>query len=114
MGEAKDCQARRRVGLVAQGVASLLGGRPVVTQAVCLDDEVEVGPVEIDAEAVDTGLGQGKGQTGAAGDWQEAALELGIGVGEGQAIQKAANGGHSRLAVIARERGAKPFGVDQG
>jgi hypothetical protein len=50
--------AARGVGLVADPVSGLLSGRAVVAQAVGLDDEAEVGPPEVDLEAVDVGAGR--------------------------------------------------------
>src|SRR3954447_5083316 len=46
------------VDLVAQPVARLLGGRAVVAEAIRLDDQAQVGPVEVDLEAVHIHLRQ--------------------------------------------------------
>jgi hypothetical protein len=39
--------------LIASSVTRLGGGRPVVAQAIRLDDEAQVGPIEVDLEAID-------------------------------------------------------------
>jgi hypothetical protein len=71
---------RRHTGcemdLVTEPVARLLRGRPVVPQAVRLDDETELRPVEVDAAAMHLGLGQRRRQSGPTGDRPETALEL--------------------------------------
>ena len=85
--EAKAGQARRRQRLIAHTVLGLLRGRAVITQAVGLDDEAQVRPIEVDPEATDVGLCAGFGETGTACDGQEVALELRVGESEGPAIE---------------------------
>jgi hypothetical protein len=58
MGEAQAGQASRGVRLITPPVDALLLGRAVVSQAVRFHDEPEVGPVEVDAIAVDPLLGE--------------------------------------------------------
>ena len=53
VGEAQRGEAGGGVDLVASPVAGLLGGSTVITQPVGLDDEAQLGPVEVDAKAVD-------------------------------------------------------------
>ena len=53
VGEAQRGQAARRVGLVADAVPRLRGGGPVVAQAIGLDDQPEIRPVEVHLEAID-------------------------------------------------------------
>ena len=48
----RGVEAGRGVRLIAHAVAGLLGGSAVVAQAVGLDDQPELGPEEVDAEAV--------------------------------------------------------------
>jgi hypothetical protein len=50
--EAQRNEAGCRVRLVAAPVLSLLRRRAVVAEVVSLDDEPELGPVEVDAVAV--------------------------------------------------------------
>jgi hypothetical protein len=52
VGEPQRREAGGDVRLVSEAVSSLLGGGAVVTQAVGLDYEPDVGPVEVDLEAV--------------------------------------------------------------
>ncbi len=56
MREAQRGKARGAVALVAQPVARLLGGGAVVAQAVRLDDEPKLWPVEVDFEAAGEGF----------------------------------------------------------
>jgi hypothetical protein len=49
------------VGLVAADVGRLLGGGPMVAQAVGLDDEAEIRPEEVDAMAAESALADGRG-----------------------------------------------------
>ena len=56
VGEAQGAEAGPRVGLVATEVDRLLGGGPVMAEAVGLDDEAEVGPEEVDAVAAEAAL----------------------------------------------------------
>jgi hypothetical protein len=59
----------------------------VVALAVGLHHQVQVGPVEIDPEAVDFRLGLGLGKTHLVDHAEEAALEGGIGEGESAAVE---------------------------
>ena len=63
------------VRLVAQAVPGLLGRRAMVSQAVGLDDQPEIGPVEIDLVAVESLLRLGSRKTGLADYREEEALE---------------------------------------
>jgi hypothetical protein len=58
MGKAKLGKAGGGVGLVAEPVPRLLSGRAVIAQAVGLDDEPKVRPVEVDFEFVDPLAGE--------------------------------------------------------
>jgi hypothetical protein len=60
VGEAQAAQTRPRVGLIATEVHRLLGGGPVVAEAVGLDDEVQRGPEEVDPIAPEAALGLGR------------------------------------------------------
>ncbi len=113
VGEAQRRQAGRRVGLIATPVARLLGGRAVVAQPVGLDDQAELRPEEVDSEAVEVSLRQRRGQTGAPGDRQEAPLELGLGEGEGVALEQAPERGRAALGPAAGERRAQSLRIDE-
>jgi hypothetical protein len=52
MAEAEWHQTSGDMRLVATIVRRLLGRRPVIAKAIGLDDEAQVGPVEIDAIVV--------------------------------------------------------------
>ena len=60
VGEAQRGQPGGGVSLVAPPVAHLLGDRAVVAQAVGLDHESKLGPVEVDLETVQPGAGVGQ------------------------------------------------------
>jgi hypothetical protein len=76
VGEAQRAEAGAGMGLIAADVYRLLGGRAVVGEAVGLDNEAKLWPVEVNPVAVQPCLGAWLGQTGGAGDGQEAPLEL--------------------------------------
>ena len=110
MGEAQRGEARRGVRLIAAPVTRLLRGRAVVAQAVGLDHEAEVRPVEVDAEAVEPLLGQRRRQARPPGDREKAALELRVGQGEGVAVEQLAQGGG---ATRPGERRAQALRIDE-
>jgi len=56
------------VHLVAASVLRLLRRRPVITQAVRFDDQLELRPMEVDLEPVDDDAGLRIRQPGLAGD----------------------------------------------
>src|ERR1700743_3870380 len=75
MGEAQGAQARPGMDLIAAEVHRLLGGGPVMAQAVGLDDEAEGGPEEIDSISAQPALGLGRRNAGLTDDREEAPLE---------------------------------------
>ena len=78
--------------LVTAAIPGLLRRRSVIAEAVGLDDEAEIGPVEVDPEAMEPDLGPRLREAGAAGDRDEAALELGVGEKKGAAVEEATEG----------------------
>jgi hypothetical protein len=92
--EPQDRQARRRVGLVAAPIAPLLRRRAVVAQAVRLDDQSQLRPVEVDAIAVEPLLREGWRQPGATRDRKKPALELRVGERECEPIEDVAEERH--------------------
>lgn len=101
------------VRLVAHDVARLLDGRPVVAQAVCLDDERQVGPVEVDEEAVDASVRDGSRQVGASGDRQEAPLQLRPGQAERSPVERRAKDADAGPTDQPFERRPQRLGIDQ-
>ena len=77
--ESQRGKAGHRVGLIAKAVLSLLGGGSVVAEAVGLDDQAEGGPIEVDAETIDSLLCEGWAKTCPADDSQKTPLELRVG-----------------------------------
>jgi hypothetical protein len=76
VGEPEVDEPRSGVCLVALTVADLLGGCAVVREAVGFYDQAQVGPVEVDAVAVDACLCLWRRQAGLLHEAQEAALEI--------------------------------------
>jgi hypothetical protein len=72
-------QTCRGVRLIANAIPRLLAWRPVIAQAIGLDHQAEVGPVEVDPEPVYPRLRPRQSQPRAARDRKKAALELGVG-----------------------------------
>jgi hypothetical protein len=75
------------VDLIAEVVASLLRGRPVIAQPVGFDDETEVRPVEVDLETVDVDLSLRLPEPGPPCDRQKETLEPGVGKREGSVVE---------------------------
>jgi hypothetical protein len=113
VGEAQRGEAGGCVHLVSEPIPSLLGRRSVITQPVGLDDQAQVGPVEVDAKAVYAALGQRRRQAYAADERQEAPLELAVSQAQGLAIEQRAQRGHPSLPDPAVKRGPQPLGIDE-
>jgi len=76
--------------LVACRITRLGGGGAVPAQAVCLDDEAELRPEEVDPVAVDMNLGLRRREAGRERDRNEEALELRLGEDELVTVEEAA------------------------
>lgn len=87
MGEPEDCETAGCQQAVPPTVGSLLQFGAVVAKPVGLDHEAQIGPVEVDAQAGDLGLGFGQGKARPADQPQELTLELGVSAGEGGPFQ---------------------------
>jgi hypothetical protein len=74
------------VRLVAETIASLLGGRSVVPETVGFDHKSQIGPIEVDRESVEPRPGQRLIKTSARRDWEKSPFELGVGEDEGAAV----------------------------
>jgi len=70
----------------------------VIAEGVGLDDELQVGPVEVDFEFVDEDFGQRLREAGGEGDRAEESLELGVGEAEGVAVEDRAEAFNAGLA----------------
>jgi len=84
---------------IAPAVAGLLRRCAVVTQAVGLDHQPEIRPVEVDAVAVHTGLRTRSRQARGSGNRYEAALESGVGEGESAPVEEIAELRHAVQAI---------------
>jgi hypothetical protein len=113
VGEPQRGQTCGRMSLIAQAVASLLGRRAVVREAVGLDDKAEIGPEEVDAEAVHVLLGKGRREPCSRDQPQESPLELGIGEDKGSTVEDVTQGCNAGLASVGVERGPEGLGIDK-
>jgi len=104
MGEAELGQSGGGVSLVAEPVPRLLGGRAVIAKPVSLDDETEVGPVEVDFEVVDPLARERDRQAGFAREREEEAFELLLGEAKGAPVKDGAEAGDARLALALLKR----------
>ena len=96
----------RGMRLIPTPILQLLHRRPVIGESVRLDDEAELGPVEVDAVAVDALLCERGREAGRPGNPDEAALELRVSEGERGAVEKCAQRPDSGLAGASVELGA--------
>lgn len=85
--ESQAGDARGGVCLVPAPVPGLLGRRAMVSEAVRLDHEGEIGPVEVDLEASHVLPGLGSREPCSERDRQEAPLEVGVGERERTAVE---------------------------
>src|SRR5207248_6421787 len=96
VGEAERYEPCRGVRLIPEPVTVLLGRSAVIAQAVRLDDEPDIlhdlGPVEIDLEAVDVYLRQRLRQPGATCYRKEQALDVGVREDKGERVEQLAKG----------------------
>jgi hypothetical protein len=99
--------------LVAHAVAFLLRGRPVVAQAVGLDDETQGGPIEVDLEPVDPRSRLRHPEPRSSRNRQESTLELGLREPERAPVQELTKSANPGLRAEAFERVAQPFRIDQ-
>ena len=85
----------------------------MVAQAVGLDHQSKVGPVEVDFEAVDHLLGERERKPGLHRDRPEENLEVGVGEAEGALVQQAGKA----AALLVPRRGFRvlpqSFRVDE-
>src|SRR3982751_979211 len=113
VGEAQRSEAGRDVGLVTPPVARLLRRGAVIAQAVGLDDQAQVGPVEVDAEAVHSCLRLRLWQARALDNREEAPLEGGLRQRETAAIEEAFDRRGAPAAVHLLDRLAQSLRIDQ-
>ena len=90
VGEAKRRQTGARMCVVAPLVFGLLEGSAVVAQAVGLDHEAEVGPVEVDPVSIQLGLCQWDRQARFEDELEKEPLELGGGERDGRPVEQPA------------------------
>src|SRR5262249_55095037 len=99
MREPEGGQSGGGVRLIPLAIACLLGRSAVVAQTVRLHDQTQVGPEEIDPEAVEANTGLGRRQSEIANQPEKSPLELGIGQAVDLAIKKSRQGADARLSA---------------
>ncbi len=99
--------------MIASAIGGLLGRSAVIAEAVRLDHESQLGPVEVDAEPVELLLGQRNGQSSPADQTQEASLELGVGEGERAAVEDLAERGRAPHTRSLLDDLPKPLRINQ-
>src|SRR4051794_31438211 len=90
VGESKGRQSSQYIGLVSLAVLGVLGGGPVIPQAVRLDNQAETRPVEVRPVLTNQSPGQRLREVGLTNQSEETALELGVGQGENAAVEQLA------------------------
>jgi hypothetical protein len=113
VGEAERRHAGGSVRLVALAISRLLRRRAVVSQPVGLDDQAELGPVEVDPEAVDAASRAGPGKARPTRYRQEAPLELGVGEREGAAVEEPSKRRDPAATGHPVERRPEPLGIHE-
>src|SRR4051794_5024113 len=111
--EAEVDQPRGGMRLIAEPVARLLSGGPVIPQPVRLHHQPEVRPVEIDLEAVDPLFRLGQRQTGPICERQEQPLQLRASQPERSAVEQGAERPDPRLTAVWLQLKTQGWRVDQ-
>jgi hypothetical protein len=99
--------------LIAASIAGLLARCPVIPQAVGLDDQVQLWPEEIDAEAVDMGASLRRWEPRLADESQKSALELRVRQPENPALKDPNEHAYPSLAAHLAQRSPQPLWIDQ-
>ncbi len=111
--EPETCQPRRGMGLIPAAIARLLDGSAVVGEAVGLDDQTQIAPVEVDDEPIQADAGLRLGQARAPRDREEPALQLRFGQYERVAVEEVAEHLDPALPRPRGELGSELIGADQ-
>lgn len=85
----------------------------MVAEAIGLDDQAEIGPVEVDFDAGDDLFAQGLRKAGRSGDGTEKDLQVGIREEKGVPVEKPAQATHAGLPGKAGEAFPQFLSVDQ-
>jgi hypothetical protein len=99
--------------LISDPTLCLLTWRPVISQAVRLDNEPEIGPQEIHPESTHMLLGLRSGQPRNANDPQKPRLKIRVGDGECPTIKHALERGNPFHAAVIVELLSKRARIDQ-
>lgn len=81
----------------AWSIADLLRRRAVIAKAIGLDDKAEVGPEEVDAEAMELNSRLRSRQAGPSNETEKSPLQRGVRQAEDLAIKEAEHGGNAGL-----------------
>lgn len=113
VGEAKRSHPGDCVGAVAFRVSRLGCGRAVVPEAVGLNDQAELGPVEVDLPPVDELFAERGRQPRSGGDRPEEDLEIRVGEPERPSVEDVSEQAHAWLTRILYEKRPQGFRVNQ-
>jgi hypothetical protein len=113
VGEAQGREPGDGVRLIAQVVASLLGGSAVMAQAVGLDDQTQVRPEEVDLEAIDPDFRLWRRQADVSRHRQKETLEARTRETEGAPVEPGPQTGHPWLTAVIHERRPKSRGREE-
>lgn len=111
------CEPQRRkpgrgVCLVANPITGLLGGSSVIAKPVCLHHQAELRPEEIDTEAVDVRLGEGRRESSPGDEAQKPPLKLGVGEGHRATVEKPTQDPDAWLGAVIFERCTQRVRID--
>jgi hypothetical protein len=101
------------VRLIAEAVARLLGRRAVIAKAVRLDDEAELGPVEVGLEPVHDASRLRLRQRCLAHDREEQPFERGVGERERVTVEHLAKDCDPRPAWKVIQGNSQRLGIDE-
>lgn len=111
--EAQSGESSCGMDLITQSVARLGRRGAVIVPTVSLDHEAEIRPIEVDLEAVDRLFCRRQLESRCESDWDEEALQLGVGEQEGVAIEQAAEGAYAGLTRVVLQTVTECLRVDQ-
>jgi len=111
--ETELSKAGSRVGLIAEPIPRLLGGGAVIVETIGLDDQGEVGPVEVDFEVVHPLPGQWNRQASLPGQREEPPFELLLGQPKGPPVEDVAEPGDAGFPLASIERLTQLWRMDE-
>jgi hypothetical protein len=99
--------------LIAKPVMGLLCWGAVIAQPVGLDHKAQLGPKEVDPEAIHMLARERQRKTGLRDKWQKAPLQLRVGETKSAAVEKLSQSRHPRPPGVCVEGDAQGVRTDQ-